>query len=275
MAAPEGFVELKKGSSFGWIATELAELGLDPFWGSLQPMPGAKGRGGVGVLELGGRELVVRPCRRGGALGSLLKDRYASPARVRGEIEALLALRAEGVPAVTPLAAVGKRHGAFWRLRLCTERIPDAEPLPAFLASHPERRRHTADAVGTLLRLAFAAGLRHPDLHPDNVLCALRGDRVRAVLVDLDRARVKKPLQQRDSDAMLVRMARYVVRHRSRLAAVPTRAEQMRLLRGLGLEAAERKAAFARLAQKLARALRSRGWLRGGDKVSERASTQS
>ncbi|MCA8948152.1 MAG: hypothetical protein KDE27_01540 [Planctomycetes bacterium] len=263
MAAPEGFVELREGSGFGWIAAELAEHGLEPFWGALAPLPGAKGRGGVGVLEVGGREIVVRPCRRGGTFGSLLKDRYTSPSRVRAEIETIVALRAEGVPTVAPIAAIGKRHGAFWRLRLCTERLPDALPLPAFLAAHPELRRRTAEAVGTLLRLSFAAGLRHPDLHLDNVLCADRGERVRAVLVDLDRARLRKPLEQRDIDAMLVRMGRYVARHRGRMAAVPSRAEELRLLRALGLSRSERKATYGRLAQKLRRALRNRDWLRG------------
>ncbi len=262
MSAPDGFIEVRQGSAFGWLRSDVAGLGLDPFWATPEPLPGAKGRGGVGVLELPEHEVVVRPCRRGGALGSLLKDRYASANRVRSEIEVLLALRNEGVPTVAPIAAVGKRHGAFWRLRMCTERVPDAEALPAFLAREPDARRRTAEAVGTLLKLAFAAGLQHPDLHLDNILCSRRGERVRAVLVDLDRARVKPPLEQRDTDAMLVRMARYVVRHKGRMAAVPTRAEELRLLRALGLSRADRKTTYARLRQKLQRSLKNRSWLR-------------
>jgi len=261
VVAPEGFVELRRGSGFGWITAELADNGLDAFWGEVRPLEGARGRGGVGVLTIGDREVVVRPCRRGGALGRLLEDRYVSPQRVRREIETLVGLRAEGVPAVVPLAAVGKRHGVYWRLRLCTERVAEALPLPAFMAAHPHLRRVTAEATGTLLRLAFAAGLRHPDLHLDNIICAQRGDRVRALLVDLDRARLKTPVEQRDIDAMLVRMARYVVRHRRRLPVIPTRSEQLRLLRALGLDREACKAAFVRLDRKLRRALGRRRWL--------------
>jgi len=182
VAAVEGFVEVRAGRAIGWIASELAELGLDPFWGPIEPLPLAKGRGGVGRLVVAGRELVVRPYRRGGALGSLLKDRYTGPSRAKNELEVLARLRAEGVPVVVPVAAVAQKHHAFWRLRLCTELLAEALPLPAFLAAHPELRRYTAEAVGIVVRLAFAAGLRHADLHLDNVLCAVRGDRVRAVL---------------------------------------------------------------------------------------------
>jgi 3-deoxy-D-manno-octulosonic acid kinase len=258
---PEGFVELRAGRAIGWVATELAGLGLEAFWQALEPLAFAKGRGGVGTLRLLDRVAVVRPYKRGGALARLLRDRYTGPSRARAELETLAKLRAEGVPVVVPLAAVARRHHAFWRLRLCTELLPDAMPLPAFLAAHPELRRFTTEAVGIVVKLAFEAGLRHPDLHFDNLLCAARGDRVRAVLVDLDRARVKKPLTENDTDAMLVRMLRYVVRHKSRLAAVPTRSEMMRFLRALGLDEAARKAAFLRLANKLRRALSRRRWL--------------
>ncbi|MCR9245679.1 MAG: hypothetical protein NXI31_11660 [bacterium] len=263
MTAPEGFTELREDAAVGWVATDLAAAGLAPYFGPLQPLPGAKGRGGVGVLELGGREIVVRPFRRGGALGSLLKDRYGSTRRVRDEIETLLALREQGVPAVVPIAAVWKRHGAFWRLRLGTERVPGAMPLPAFLAAEPGLRRRTAVAVGTMLKLAFDAGLRHPDLHLDNVLCAAREDRVRAVLVDLDRARLKAAVPQKEVESMLVRMGRYVVKHRPRMAAVPTRSEELRMLLALGVPRAELQAMYRRLARKLRRAVKGRNWLRG------------
>jgi hypothetical protein len=221
-------------------------------------LPDAKGRGGVGCLTLQGRELVVRPYRRGGAFGGLLRDRYAGPSRARRELLLLEALRQEGVPVVVPLAAVARRNRAFWRLRLCTERVPDASPLPAFMAAHEDRRRQVANAVGTVLQLAFAAGLCHPDLHVDNVLCCCRGDKVRVVLVDLDLATRKQPLPDRARDAMLVRMQRYIERHRGSLLAVPTRAETMRCLRAFWPERSARHAAFRNLQRLVTRALRRR-----------------
>lgn len=256
------FVETRERSKVGWVREDLADLGLDAFWARLEPMPGAKGRGGIGRLDVGGRQLVVRPYRRGGALGSLLADRYPKPARAREELEVLYRLQQEGVPVVSPVAAVARRHGAFWRLRLCTEWLPEARTVPQFLAEFPERRRQAAEAVGMVVQLAFAAGLRHPDLHFDNVLCSPSGDKVRAVLVDLDKARLEKPVGDRARDEMLARMQRYVVKHRSKLPTVPTRAETMRFLRGLGLDRERRHVAWRSLHGRVERAMQRRRWLR-------------
>jgi len=131
-------------------------------------------------------------------------------------------------------------------------------PAPAFLAAHPALRRFAVEAIAIVVRLAFDAGLRHPDLHLDNVLCAVRGDRVRAVLVDLDRATLQKPVPAAARDAMLVRMQRYVIRHRRTLPAVPTRAETMRFLRATGADRAARHATWRRLCAKLRRVERAR-----------------
>ncbi len=255
------FVERRDARRRSWIRRDLAEDGDEALWGPLAPLGDAKGRGGIGTLTLGGVDLVVRPYRRGGALGTLLHDRYVRPGRARAELELLAALRRDGVPVVVPVAALARRRGAFWQLRLVTERLAGALPVPAFLATHPELRRFAMAAVGVVVRLAFEAGLRHPDLHLDNVLCVARGDRVRAVLVDLDRARLRKPLDEATRDAMLVRMQRHVARHRGRLAAVPTRSETMRFLRALGWDRQVRHAAWRRLAAAVDRALSRRRWI--------------
>lgn len=262
MAIHEAFVELRAAGEIGWIRRDLAAHGTAPFWGALAPLGGAKGRGGAGLLDVAGVEMVVRPYRRGGAFGRLLADRYSGPARARRELELLQSLRENGVPVVVPVAALARRQGAFWRLRLCTERFADALPLPAFLAAFPAARRRAVEAVGIVLRLAFAAGLVHPDLHPDNVLCREQGDKVRAVLVDLDRARRAAAISAAQRDAMLARMQRYLERHRDRLDAVPTRAETMRLLRALGLDRGERHRVWHRVARAVRAAVGRRSWLR-------------
>jgi len=257
----DAFTEVRAPGAVGWLRQDLAAAGMDAFWAPLEAMAGAKGRGGVGLLRVGGVDLVVRPYRRGGAFGRLLADRYSGPARARRELELLHGLRDDGVPVVVPVAALARRHRAFWRLRLCTERLTEALPVPAFLAAVPHARRHVAEAVGVVLRLAFAAGLVHPDLHPDNVLCRVQGDKVRAVLVDLDRARRGPAVGERARDDMLARMQRYVVRHRARLPAVPSRAETMRFLRALGLERDARHDTWRRVQAKVRRALARRAWL--------------
>lgn len=256
MSLPEGFVELRAPGNVGWLRSDLAELGLPAFWAPVAPLPGAKGRGGVGTLELRpGLIAVVRPFRRGGAFARLLGDRYGGSTRAREELQVLVSLQREGVPVIAPLGAVAQKHGAFWRLRLLTQIEPGALALPAFCAAYPQHRRWAVEAAAVTVRLAIAAGLRHPDLHPDNVLVAAHGDKVRAVLVDLDRARLQAPVDEATQERMLVRMARYLHRHAGRLPVVPTRADHLRFLRALGLDAAARRAAWQRLGQKLQRAL--------------------
>lgn len=258
MTVPDGYVELRDQRGVGWVRADLAPRGLDGLWTAPEPFPDAKGRGGAGLLQLGPITAVVRPYRHGGALGRLLGERYAGPARVRRELEVHCALRHEGVPVVTPLAALARRHRAFWRLRLLTEREPDAVTLPAFCAANPALRHRAVEAAGITVRLAFQAGLRHPDLHLDNVLVALRGDCVRAVLVDLDRATIKAPVPEAARDAMLVRMARYLHRHAGRLPVRSSAVDRLRFLCALGLDAEQRREWWVRLSRKLARALRVR-----------------
>jgi hypothetical protein len=253
---PEGFVELREARAIGWLRSDLAELGLLPMWAATTPLPGAKGRGGVGTLELKpGLIAVVRPFHRGGAFGRLLGDRYGGSGRARAELAVLAQLQREGVPVVAPLAAVAQKHRAFWRLRLLTQVETGALTLPAFCAAYPQHRRWAIEAAAVTVRLAFAAGLRHPDLHPDNILVAAHGDKVRAVLIDLDRARVKRPVDAAEQDRMLVRMARYLHRHSARLPVMLTRADHLRFLRAFGLDRAGREAWWERLGAKLRRAL--------------------
>jgi hypothetical protein len=261
MALPAGFVEVRRRREVAWVRADLEGLGLDALWAEAEPMPDARGRSGIGLLRLRPDLCAaVRQLRRGGAFGRLLGERYPGPVRVRGELEVLARLREEGVPVVAPLAALGRRPRTFWRLRLLTEFAADAAPLPRFCASDPEARRWAVEAAAVTVRLAFAAGLRHPDLHPDNVLISRHGDKVRAVLVDLDRASLAPPLGAVQRDAMLVRMARYLWRHRRTLPVAFTRADMMRFLRSLGGDGST-KERFAALRRKLERALKARGLL--------------
>lgn len=258
MTAPPGFVELRKARSVAWLRADLQATDVAAWWADPEPLPGAKGRGGVGTLQLGGVTAVVRTLRRGGAFAKLLGDRYPGPSRVRKELEVTCRLREEGVPVVVPLAALARRPGTFWRLRFATQLEAGAVPLPRFCADEPARRRWAVEAAAVTVRLAFAAGLRHPDLHPDNLLCGSHGDKVRAVLVDLDRATIAAPPGEAQRDAMLVRMARYVHKHQRSLPTRFSTADHLRFLRGLGLDRDGRHAAFVRLRRALERALRRR-----------------
>ncbi|GAB4139692.1 MAG: hypothetical protein Fur0037_06070 [Planctomycetota bacterium] len=276
MSIPEGFVELRETRGIGWVREDLADLGLPMFWAAVTALPGAKGRGGVGQLELKpGIVAVVRPFRRGGAFARLLGERYGGSARVFDELSVLAHLKREGVPVATPLAAVARRHHAFWRLRILTRIEPGALGLPSFCAAYPRLRSWAIEAAGVCVQLAVRSGLWHPDLHPDNLLLAPRGDRVRAVLVDLDKAKLKPSISDGDRAKMLVRMARYLHRHADALPVVPTRADYLRFLKAFGLDRKSRRECFLALGPELAKSLARHGLLRGRAPGKPRASKRT
>lgn len=237
----------------------LAALPLSAFWDAGDPLPGALGRGGVRVLQLDGVAAVVRRYRRGGALRRFLPDRFRSADRAFRELELSVALRAEGLPIPEPLAALARRTRFGWELALATRLVAGARPLPAFVAEHPGLRRATLRAAGALVARAFAAGLRHADLHPGNVLARAANDgEPELVLIDLDRARLAPGLTPAQRDAMLVRMARWLWRHARELPSAPHTRDFAEFLRGMGLGGVERRSAWARLGGKLRAALTRR-----------------
>lgn len=251
-------VDLKREKSL--VRADLTDVLPGLLWTTGTPLPGAKGRGGISVLSFKhGILAVARDYLRGGSLGFLLRKSYLDPERPQRELRLLLKLQQKGVPVVTPLAALARKQGVFYRLRLLTELLPGAMPLPAFLAQHPEHRGAAIEEAGRVVRLAFGAGLWHPDLHPDNLLARLPGEgqgpEVR--LLDLDRAELRKKLTVEEQDQMLLRMARYLRRHEQDLPIEPTTQDHLRFLKGMGMNPQERhlrmRELVPRLRQELAR----------------------
>lgn len=225
------------------LRSDLTDVLPSLLWATGTALPGAKGRGGVSVLNLKhGIRAVARDYQRGGSIGFLLRRSYLDPQRPHRELHLLLELQKKGVPVVTPLAALARRQGLFYRLRLLTELLAGAMPLPAFLARHPRHRRAAIEEAGRVVRLAFGAGLWHPDLHPDNLLARLpetgRGPELR--LLDLDRAELREQLTNEEQDRMLLRMARYLRRHERELPIEPTTQDHLRFLKGMGMKTEER-----------------------------------
>lgn len=250
---PEGFVQLVARGGRAFVRADLAQIPTTAWWADGDPLPGAKGRGRVTRTEVGGLDVVLRTYRRGGSLRRVLPDAFRSPTRALRELQALATLRARGVPAVEPVAAVARRRGLLWELRLATVRVPDALPLPDFVARRPGLRREAVRAAGRVVARAFAAGMIHPDLHPDNFVARAGDDGLEIVLLDLDRAMITGEVSQGARDAMLVRMARYLLRHRDDLPIRPSATDLLRFLDGLGLDRAARRRAMGRLGQELAR----------------------
>ena len=252
------------------VRADLVDVLPGLLWTTGTPLPGAKGRGGVTVLNFKhGIQAVARDYRRGGALGFLLPQSYLDPERPQRELHLLLELHKKGVPVVTPLAALAKKQGLFYRLRLLTELLPGAMPLPAFLAKHPRLRGAAIEEAGRVVRLAFAAGLWHPDLHPDNLLARIPEDAEDAEdaagkapevrLLDLDRAGLRKKLSTDEQDRMLLRMARYLRRHEEDLPVAYTTPDHLRFLKGMGMKPEERHLRMRELTPRLERELARHG----------------
>jgi 3-deoxy-D-manno-octulosonic acid kinase len=157
-----------------------------------QPFPG---RGAAYRVRLGGADVLVRHYRRGGLVARILDDAYvrAGEPRPLRELRASVTARAAGVPTPEVLAAVVYARGAVYRGDLATRFVSDGSDLAALTwggARWPEPARTAAwHAAGELLRDSFAAGVHHADLNLRNILAVRAGDRVRALLLDLDRAR--------------------------------------------------------------------------------------
>ncbi len=159
------------------------------FWRQ-QPgfMATAGGRGSSCLIEIDGRNAVLRRYRRGGVVGNLFSDQYLwlGQARTRPwqEWEVLEQARAAGLPVPEPLAACTSRSLLWYRAALVTAFIDDTEMMtqrlrrilhPAYLSAHPLRQ----------IKRMHSAGIRHADLTSDNILMDSRD---RFYLVDFDKA---------------------------------------------------------------------------------------
>lgn len=262
MHIPAGYVAYDRDGVVGVVRADLVELPPAAFFADGETLPEARGRGdGVCVLRLPtGAIAVARTYRRGGALRGVLRDQFLDPQRPCRELTALVALRAAGVDAVEPLAALAWREGALYRLRLLTTLVVGALPLPAFAAARPDLRRGAVARAGAVVADAFAAGLRHRDLHPDNLVASVGPVGPVVHLLDLDRATLREPVPEAMRLAMLTRMARYLVRHRATLPTPATRADALRFLRGMRLVRSDRHAYARAIDARLRRQLAVRRW---------------
>ncbi|NUN50486.1 MAG: hypothetical protein HUU15_16860 [Candidatus Brocadiae bacterium] len=160
------------------------------------------GRGGIRELPGG---LILRRCRRGGALGAWLGDRHLSPRRAMEEMTVSERLLRDGVGVAEVVGVRAEKHGLAWRLDVVTRKIEDATPLRDLLPRAP------VAAVARAVRRMHDAGLRHADLNLQNILVTRAGD-VR--IIDLAGSRVLRPLPESARLDNLARLYRSLVKQR-------------------------------------------------------------
>lgn len=157
---------------------------------------------------------LVRHYRRGGAVASLLGDRYlrlGTPRPFR-ELAASEEVRARGVETPRVMAATVYPAGAFYRGDLVTEFVEGARDLAEILFTDDEepsrRRRAAAAAAGALVGDLAEAGVHHRDLNAKNVLLVGEGEALRALVLDLDRCRLAAAGTAAPRESMLERLLR-------------------------------------------------------------------
>lgn len=191
------------------------------------------GRGRVHVVPAPVDEgrWVVRHYHRGGAVASLLGDRYfrlGTPRPFR-ELRVGRALEARGVPTPVHVGAAVYPSGLWYRGDLVTRYVPESRDLAAVLfpgrsldersgtgerparAAGAARRGDPSSALratGVLFRQLHEGGVVHPDLNLKNVLIRGTGDALEALALDLDRARLRDAVDGRARRRMISRFWR-------------------------------------------------------------------
>ena len=176
-----------RAGGYRWVLAGPGALGGVP------PDPAAWAREGrVTVLKENLQRTIAKVELPGGAVylkrvrantpRSLLRE-WVRPAKARLEFENLLELRRRGVATVEPLAWGA---ASLWpgESVLLTRAAEGAITLGEVLATprSPNARRDLAARFGRYLAALHAAGVRHPDPHPGNVLVGTGGE---FILTDL------------------------------------------------------------------------------------------
>jgi 3-deoxy-D-manno-octulosonic acid kinase len=179
-----------------------------------------EGRGRVFVVPApaGTGFWAVRHYHRGGAVASLLDDRYlrlGTPRPVR-EFRVGRALEEMGVPTPRHVGGAVYRCGPWYRGDLVTEYVSGSRDLAGVLFHDdpsPFDAGRAMRAAGSAVRLLHERGGIHRDLNLKNILVAGGAgpgseDGVGALILDLDRASLRSGVSERARRRMLDRFWR-------------------------------------------------------------------
>ncbi len=189
------------------VAGKISDDMFEPeFWRARNQVLGeASGRGTTLYLSAGDEQWVLRPYRRGGMVGRIVRKWYLYTGRDRTrcfrEFRVLSELYSHAMPVPQPVAAWFRRRGMVYEAALMTVRIPDALTLAQLLKESP-LAPETWLAIGRTVKRFHAAGLRHADLNAHNIL--IKSDQTIYVL-DLDRACLAAPGRWQSSNLARLR----------------------------------------------------------------------
>ena len=223
---PEDFLEIRKGGVVAWVRKGysflLDEKGLwltDLGFSRSRRASPYSGRGEVLRICLAPMAdgcAVVRHYERGGIFGRFLGDSYLGEKRFFQEVRVSEWARGHSVPTAQVLAVRSERAGLFsYRGDLITREIVGSEDLDRYLNSVRKnarpgtyRRKEVIRSIALLLQTMHRSGLYHADLNLKNVVIQVTGAVVNSYVIDLDRARVIRPLGSRRRIRNLLRLYR-------------------------------------------------------------------
>lgn len=211
---PPGFTRVERDGAVlvvrSGLAEALLEAGIEDPDALVARAPATfVGRGRLARIDLPGGRAVVRPFRRGGLLGKLVRRVSFDRRRALSELTVSVEAAARGALVLDVLAAVTRPAGLGWRHGLVTREVEGAVDLAAALAAFPEgpARRRALRAAGAAIRRLHDAGVDHVDLNLKNVLLLPSGDEAR--VIDLDRCRLgPAPAPEAVRERNLVRLLR-------------------------------------------------------------------
>jgi len=218
MRTAPGLRALRRDGARIWLAPGFAPPDLESLLASAEAgTPGATGRATTRVLALPGRpeRIHLRPMLHGGLLARLWGDRPPGSRRGRRELGVNAELLARGAPVPQPAWLFVRSTPRPGETLLATVHVEGGMDALTFLVGRPPPTEIAAAsaAVGRALRRLHDAGGLHGDLHLKNVLLRRRADGFDALLVDLDRARVRRPPGPGRRMAELMRLERSLRKH--------------------------------------------------------------
>jgi len=224
---PEDFLEIRKGGVVVWVRKGFSFLlEEDGTWrtdrafchadGVSSPYSGRGTVLRVSLEPMGENCAVVRHYQRGGIMGPFLRDYYFGRGRFLQEVRVSEWARGHGVPTAEVLAMRSERTGlGFHRGDLVTREIEGSEDMDRYLRALREkegarlgRKKEVVRSVALLLQGMHRVGLYHADLNLKNIVIQMTEPGVNSYVIDLDRARVIRPLSSRLRIRNLVRLYR-------------------------------------------------------------------
>ena len=146
------------------------------------------GRAQVAIHLYEGLQVVSKHYHRGGAMASLLGDKYfgvkAERSRSFREWCMLSTMKKQGLPVPAPIAASRSQHGLMYRADLVTEYIDETQTLADWCMRDPVESSEWRE-IGAVIRRFHNSNVYHADLNARNILIDPGG---RISLIDFDKS---------------------------------------------------------------------------------------